>query len=111
MTNFDQNRIYDPQSGTQKQQYVALVEQLDLMIRARYPLLYVIAVEEEPVEEVLWQVATSGQQGQEVLFWDIVRGWSDNGADKGSVMAALLRIAKVDAQESVLFVLLNESAD
>ncbi|MEQ9667244.1 AAA family ATPase [Coleofasciculus sp. G2-EDA-02] len=82
-----------------------LVEQLDLMIRARYPLLYIVAVEEEPVEEVLLSVATQSQPERQVLLWDIVRGWEDNGADKGSVMGALHRIRKTDPQENTLFVL------
>ena len=82
-----------------------LIEQLDLMIRARYPLLYIVAVEEEPVEEVLLSVAVQSQPERQVLLWDIVRGWEDNGADKGSVMGALHRIRKTDAQENSLFVL------
>ncbi len=82
-----------------------LVEQIDLMIRARYPLLYMVAVEEEPLEEVLFKVAALSQPPRQVLYWDIVRGWSDNGADKGSVMAPLARIGKTDAQKSVIFVL------
>lgn len=91
--------------GDRGQQYIALVEQLDLTIRARIPLLYIVAVEEEPVDEVLLQVAERSQPQRQVLFWDIVRGWNDNGADKGSVMAALARIAKTDTQVPVLFVL------
>ncbi|MEH1827600.1 MAG: hypothetical protein V7L22_20060 [Nostoc sp.] len=47
------------------------------MIRARYPLLYVISVEEKPVEEVLQQVALRSVPKRQLLFWDIVRGWSD----------------------------------
>ncbi|MEH2246997.1 hypothetical protein [Nostoc sp.] len=89
MSNFHQNGKPDATDSSQNQQYASLVEQLDLIIRARYPLLYVISVEEEPVEEVLQQVALRSQPKRQVLFWDIVRGWSDNGADKGSVMAAL----------------------
>ncbi|MUG96129.1 AAA family ATPase [Scytonema sp. UIC 10036] len=85
--------------------YFALVEEMDLMIRARFPLLYLVGVEEEPVEEVLLQVASRSQPQRQVLFWDLVRGWNDNGADKGSVMAALGRIAKTDTQQYVLFVL------
>jgi SpoVK/Ycf46/Vps4 family AAA+-type ATPase len=100
MDNMHQNGALDSQ-----QRYAALVEQLDLMIRARYPLLYLICVEEEPVEEVLLQVAKRAQPQRQVLFWDIVRGWSDNNADKGSVMAALGRIAKADAQTATMFVL------
>ena len=82
-----------------------LAEQIDLMIRARYPLLYMVAVEEEPLEEVLFKVAALSQPARQVLYWDVVRGWSDNGADKGSVMPALARIGKTDAQKSVMFVL------
>lgn len=81
------------------------VQQLDLMLRARYPLLYLVAVEEEPVEEVLLEVAMLAHPERKLLLWDIVRGWDDNGADKGSVMGALNRIAKTSAQESAIFVL------
>lgn len=82
-----------------------LVAQLDLMIRARYPLLYIVAVEEDPLEEVLLEVAMMAEPERKMLLWDIVRGWDDNGADKGSVMGALNRIAKTAAQENTIFVL------
>ena len=82
-----------------------LIEELDLMLRARYPLLYIVAVEEEPVEAVLRQVAAKVQPNRSVLLWDLVRGWSDNGAAKGSVMAALDRIVKAPAGEDAIFVL------
>ncbi|MGC1245801.1 MAG: AAA family ATPase, partial [Spirulinaceae cyanobacterium] len=59
----------------------ALVEEIDLMIRARYPLIYIVAVEEEPVEEVLDAVAAQSQPSRKLLLWDLVRGWSDNGSD------------------------------
>jgi hypothetical protein len=78
----------------------ALVQQLDLMLRARYPLLYLVAVEEEPVEEVLLEVALMSQPERKLLLWDIVRGWDDNSADKGSVMGALNRIAKTSANRT-----------
>ncbi len=90
---------------SQNQPHRALVEELDLMIRARYPLLYIVTVEEEPLEEVLCQVAEHSQPPRKLLLWDIVRGWNDNGSDKGSVMAALSRISKAAAQESGIFVL------
>jgi SpoVK/Ycf46/Vps4 family AAA+-type ATPase len=83
----------------------ALVQQLDLMLRACYPLLYIVAVEEEPVEDVLLEVAMMSQPERKLLFWDIVRGWNDNAADKASVMGALNRIAKASATEGTIFVL------
>lgn len=75
------------------------------MIRARFPLLYIVAVEEEPVEEVLRTVATTSAVPRKLLLWDVVRGWDDDGSGKGSVMAALSRVASVTPQESVIFVL------
>jgi ATP-dependent 26S proteasome regulatory subunit len=83
----------------------SLIQQLDLMIRARYPLLYIVAVEEEPVEDVLLHVASQMQPQRKVLLWDIVRGWADTGSDKGSVMGALNRVAKVASEDATLFVL------
>lgn len=81
----------------------ALVAELDLMIRARFPVLYIVSVEEDPVEQVLKRVAE--RSPRHLLLWDVVRGWSDDGTAKGSVMAALGRIANVPPEESVLFVL------
>ena len=101
MANSDEKKAAE----SKEMPYFGLVEQIDLMIRARYPILYAIVVEEEPLEEVLFQVASLSQPARQVLYWDVVRGWSDNGADKGSVMAALSRIGKTDAQKSVMFVL------
>ena len=83
-----------------------LVAQIDLMLRARcYPLLYIVAVEEEPVEEVLLEVAEMSEPSRQMLVWDVARGWDDNKTDKGSVMGALSRIAKATAQENTIFVL------
>lgn len=105
MTNSWQNGADNAISDGEKKLHIALIDQLDLMLRARYPLLYLIAVEEEPVEEVLLQVASRSQPKRQLLFWDVVRGWSDNATDKGSVMAALSRIAKTDDKQSAIFVL------
>jgi SpoVK/Ycf46/Vps4 family AAA+-type ATPase len=82
-----------------------IVDRLDLMLRARYPLIYIVGAEEEPIETVLLQVADKSQPARELRFWDIVRGWSDNGADKGSAIAALGRVAKAPADKPAIFVL------
>ncbi|MFN5857171.1 MAG: hypothetical protein ACK456_14975, partial [Pseudanabaenaceae cyanobacterium] len=74
----------------------ALVDEIDLLLRAKYPLLYLVSVEEEPVEIALQQVAMRHVPKRRLLFWDVVRGWSDNGTDKGSAMAALMRIGKLE---------------
>ncbi|AFZ12892.1 AAA ATPase central domain protein [Crinalium epipsammum PCC 9333] len=98
-----QRRDDDVVLGKQNSPHGTLVSQLDLMIRARYPLLYIVAAEEEPVEEVLLRVAEHSTPKRQLLMWDIVRGWSDNGDGKGSVMAALNRIAK--ASDGMMFVM------
>jgi len=82
-----------------------LVSQIDLMLRARFPMIYLVTVEEEPVEEVLTLVAQKSNPSRQVVYWDIVRGWEDNGSAKGSVMAALNRIEKGLEQENTIFVL------
>ncbi len=91
--------------GGKNTPHAALVQQLDLMIRARYPLLYIVTAEEEPVDEVLQQLVQQQNQ-RKLLSWDIVRGWHDNGADKGSIMPALARIAKsIEQPDTTIFVL------
>lgn len=82
-----------------------LANQLDLIIRSHSPLLYLVSVEEDPVDALLSQVAATRQPPYQVYFWDIVRGWSDNGHHKGSVMGALDRIANASSNEPALFVL------
>ncbi len=82
-----------------------LVNQIDLMIRAKYALLYLVAVEEEPVIAVLSQVAQRSQPVRQILSWDVARGWSDSGADKGAMMGALQRIRQSPGQEATLFLL------
>lgn len=102
---YPQTRELDARNGSQNNPFDALIKRLDLMIRARYSLLYIVGAEEEPVEAVIAQVALQVTPARRVLFWDIVRGWEDNGSGKGSVMAALDRIGKTAVEEYTLFVL------
>lgn len=103
--NPQQPRAYDAVRG-ENNPHAPLVQQIDLMMRARYPLLYLVSVEEEPVEGVIVQVARRLGPKCQVFLWDIVRGWYDNGSAKGSVMAALDRIGKASAGEDYsIFVL------
>lgn len=102
--NSPQPRVYDAVRGDNNP-HGPLIKQIDLMIRARYPLLYIVTVEEEPVEEVISQVARRLGPKCHVFVWDIVRGWYDNGSAKGSAMGALDRIAKAPADEYTLFLL------
>lgn len=78
--------------------------ELELMLAARYPLLYVVTPEEEIAEEEL--LAVAGARKSQIYFWDFARGWSDkDGADKGNPMNALARVGKMPGEQPTLFVL------
>jgi SpoVK/Ycf46/Vps4 family AAA+-type ATPase len=102
--NYPQSRELDAVKGGKNNPFEALVKRLDLMIRARYSLLYIVGAEEEPIEAVIAQVALQVTPARRVLRWDLVRGWEDNGSAKGSVMAALDRIGKTAVEEYTIFV-------
>ncbi|MDY6785076.1 MAG: AAA family ATPase [Cyanobacteriota bacterium] len=82
-----------------------LVAELDLLVRSRYPLLYLVAVEEETVEAVLTRVARGTLPPRGVFIWDFVRGWNDTGGDKGNAMGALGRVRRTPAPDGAIFVL------
>lgn len=103
--NYPKSRELDAVKGGKNNPFEALVKRLDLMIRARYSLLYIVGAEEEPMEAVIAQVALQVTPARRVLRWDLVRGWEDNGSGKGSVMAALDRIGKTAVEEYTIFVL------
>ncbi|MEG4347858.1 AAA family ATPase [Microcoleus sp. A003_D6] len=103
--NHPNSKELDVANSSKNNHFEALVKRLDLMIRARYSLLYIVGAEEEPVEAVIAQVALQVTPARRVLRWDIVRGWEDNGSGKGSVMAALDRVSKTAVEEYTIFVL------
>ncbi len=109
LANMSPQLPIDPIFSSKSRVYQALIEQFDLLLRAKYPLIYIVTAEEEPVEDVLSEVALQSSPSRRILFWDIARGWSDNNADKGSVMAALSRIAQRDKAtkdgDNVLYIL------
>lgn len=82
-----------------------LIEQIDLMLRSRYSLLYIVSVEEEPVEELLSILAKYSQPIRNLLIWDLAKGWYDNNSDQGSVIGALNRIATTSEKDNNIFLL------
>lgn len=79
------------------------MSEIELMLSARYPLLYVVSPEEETAEEELIKIAQNRKSL--IYFYDFTRGWSDSGADKGNAMNALARIAKAPSEQPALFVM------
>ena len=77
--------------------------ELELMLSARFPLIYVVSPEEEIAELELIVIAQSRKS--QIYFWDYARGWSEDGQGKGNPMDALGRVAKSSANQSTIFVL------
>jgi AAA+ superfamily predicted ATPase len=87
-------------------------QELGLLIRARYPFIYVPTVEEERVEGVVARVAKDlGQWG--VYYWDFVEGMQGNPNDQGfarrNPLQALEFLEKLPPQVPALLVLRDYS--
>jgi AAA+ superfamily predicted ATPase len=83
-------------------------DEFELLLRARYPLIYVPTREEERVETVIAQSAK--QQGNRgVYIWDFVDGYQGNPTDAGfgrrNPLQALELVEKLSATVPAVFVL------
>src|SRR5687767_14383128 len=80
-------------------------KELDVLIRARYPLIYLVSWEEHRAEAML--AALAQRQSKKIFFWSMTRGMCDpEGACDASInqpQAALEFIQKSEAR--ALFVL------
>lgn len=81
-----------------------ILSYLDLVIRARYPLLFLVSPEEAPVEELIKEVAEKTKPVRKVLSWNMVQGWEDNGQHKAQAMPALERVAKLSPDDATICV-------
>ncbi|MBD2386040.1 AAA family ATPase [Cylindrospermum sp. FACHB-282] len=78
--------------------------ELELMLSARFPLIYVVSPEEEIVESELIAIAQSRKF--QIYFWDFTRGWTDDNPRKpGNPMNALERVARASGNQAALFIL------
>src|SRR6185503_6334545 len=57
--------------------------ELDLLVRARYPLVYLVSWEEQRVDALLAELA--GRHGKHLLDWSITRGLRRIGGARGSM--------------------------
>ncbi len=77
-------------------------DQIKFLVKARYPLIYVVSPEEERVEKVMVRVANDCKT--KVVTWSITQGFSQQGGgDVREPVAALNYM--IDAKESAIFVL------
>ncbi|MBP0000302.1 MAG: AAA family ATPase [Cyanobacteria bacterium SID2] len=83
-------------------------DEFELLLRARYPVLYVATLEEERVEASIARSAK--EQGNRGLYvWDFVDGYQSNPTDEGMArrnpLQALEQIEKLPASAPAVFVL------
>jgi ATP-dependent 26S proteasome regulatory subunit len=76
------------------------VQELDTLVRARYPLIYLVTFEEQRIEAILAQLAQS--HGKALFTWSVTRGLRKAGAGRGAgaeaarePMEALLAVEKL----------------
>ncbi|MBW4519962.1 MAG: AAA family ATPase [Scytolyngbya sp. HA4215-MV1] len=83
-------------------------DEFDLLLRARYSILYIPTHEEERVEAAIAQCAS--QQGRRAVYiWDFVEGYQGNPNDAGfgkrNPLQALEFIEKLPASAAAVFIL------
>jgi ATP-dependent 26S proteasome regulatory subunit len=79
-------------------------EELDLLIRSSYPIIYVPTSEEERVEHLIDRVAERGTPPRGIFTWDFVEGFVDGAAKRNPVQA--LEVVERAAEDiPALFVL------
>ena len=83
-------------------------EELVCLIRARYPLVYVVSYEERRVEELLQEIAQ--RLSKRILVWTVTRGFVDPGSggaedNTADPLLALDKLLKTPADVGTLYVL------
>lgn len=83
-------------------------DEFELLLRARYPLIYIPTLEEERVEESIAQCAKN-QGNRAVYIWDFVEGYqgnpTDNGVGRRNPVQALEQIEKLNPSAPAIFIL------
>jgi ATPase family associated with various cellular activities (AAA) len=83
-------------------------DELELLLRARYPLIYIPTLEEERVEEEIAKSAKN-QGNRAVHIWDFVEGYQGNPTDLGvgrrNPLQALEQVEKLNATAPAIFIL------
>src|SRR5919202_1581513 len=83
-------------------------EEFKLLLRARYPLIYIPTYEEERVEAAIREEA-SNQGNRPVYTWDFVDGYQGNPNDVGfgrrNPLQALEFIEKLPESAAAIFIL------
>ncbi len=84
------------------------VQELDVLVRARYPLVYLVTSEEQRLEAILAELA--GAHGKALLGWSVAKGFRREGGSKTAAgldgarepLAALAAIEKLSEPSLVV---------
>ncbi|WP_008312171.1 AAA family ATPase [Leptolyngbya sp. PCC 6406] len=87
---------------------MGFIDELTLLLRARYPIIYLATQEEERAEQAIAHCAR--QEGNRSLYvWDFVDGYQGNPNDAGAArrnpLQALEQVEKLPATVAAVFVL------
>lgn len=80
-------------------------QELDLLIRSSYPIIYVPSAEEERAEQLIAAVAEKGIPPRAVHFWDYVDGFMGSGAGRSNPIQALNEVEQSRADVPAVFVM------
>ncbi len=79
-------------------------QELDLLIRSSYPIIYVPTPEEERAEQLITYVAENGSPTRALHVWDIINGFP-GGAGRGNPLLALNEVENARTDVPALFLL------
>jgi ATP-dependent 26S proteasome regulatory subunit len=79
-------------------------QELDLLIRSSYPVIYIPSPEEERAEQLITAVAQQGTPQRALYFWDFVTGFED-GTGRNNPVQALGEIERAQAAVPAVFVM------
>ncbi|MEM9244604.1 MAG: AAA family ATPase, partial [Cyanobacteria bacterium P01_F01_bin.153] len=87
---------------------MGFAEEFGLLLRARYPLIYVPTAEEERLEKVVTQLAKD-QGNRSVYVWDFVDGYqgtaNDDGVGRRNPLQALEFVEKLPESAPAIFIM------
>ena len=75
-------------------------EEVEIFIRARYPLLYILSWEERRIEAMLRQVAVRRQK--RLYAWTITQGWAALDTPRATIVNPTAR-SPLEALDSVSY--------
>ena len=79
-------------------------QELDLLIRSRYPILYIPTPEEDRSEQLITEMVEESTPSREVRVWDFVSGL-DNGAGRTNPVQALSEVEAAPFDVPALFIM------